>query len=326
MEACSIYGLGLRVNVAIAGLRGLRVPRTIDVSMALGPMPPQLDGISSEDFYVSDEIGANGMPGMRASKLEDGAYYRIAYDDGTRVVIDAQGKGIWATGPRTATVEDTATYLLGPALGFLLRLRGVTCLHASAVAIGGEAVAFVGAAGAGKSSTAAAFARLGYPVLTDDVAALVDRGDAFRIQPAYPRLRLWPDSVAAMFGDADALPRITPGWDKRYLDLSGPTYRFQAEPLPLAAIYILGERGAAARCDGVEPKTGLMSLVSETYTTRLIDRSLRAKEFEVLGRLVENVPLRRLTVSRDLRRIAELCAVVVDDLHALGHREIARHG
>ena len=319
MMACSIYGLGLQVNVAIGGLRGLRAPPAIDVSMALGSLPPHLDAAAPcEDFYVSDEIGAGGVPALRAAKLDGGAFYRMAYDDGTRVVIDARGTGIWATAPGSATVEDTATYLLGPALGFLLRLRGVTCLHASAVAIDGKAVAFVGAAGAGKSSTAAAFARLGYPVLTDDVAALIDKGDAFAVQPAYPRLRLWPDSVAAMFGSADALPRITPGWEKRFLDLNDPVYRFQPEPLPLGALYLLvGSGDAAARCEGVDAKAGLMALVGETYTTRLIDKSARAREFEVLGRLAATVPVRRLAAPRDLRRLGELCDAVVADFRAL---------
>src|SRR5438128_11149674 len=296
--ARSIYGLGLEADVAITGLKGLRVPDRIDVSLALGRMPPDLDGMpepSAADFYVSDDRDERGVPGVKVARLAGGAYFRIAYADGTRIVVDSKASRIWATAPAGATVEDTATYLLGPALGFVLRLRGVTCLHASAVAIGGGAVAFVGAAGAGKSSTAAAFARLGYPVLTDDVAALEDFGDRFNVQPAYPRVRLWPDAVEALFGAPDALPRITPGWEKRYLALDNAHHRFQASPLELRAVYLLGERaeeGGATRVEAATGKSALMSLVAETYATRMIDAALRAREFELLGRLVEHVPVR----------------------------------
>jgi dephospho-CoA kinase len=58
-------------------------------------------------------------------------------------------------------------------------LRGVVCLHASAVAIGDEAIALLGPAGSGKSTTAAAFAERGYSVLAEDVVTLDDRGDHF---------------------------------------------------------------------------------------------------------------------------------------------------
>jgi len=89
------------------------------------------------------------------------------------------------------TTEDAATYLLGPVLGLLLRLRGVTCLHASAVALADRAIAFVGSEGAGKSTTAALLARKGLAIISDDVVALVERDALFTFIPAYPYLSLW---------------------------------------------------------------------------------------------------------------------------------------
>jgi hypothetical protein len=326
MVTCRIYGLGVRVNVPIAGLRGLAAPGSIDVSIEVGSMPNGVGGEAltpGDTLFVSDELGGNGEPTMVVSRLGGGTHYRIAYDDGTQVVVDARGAGIWATGPATATIEDTATYLLGPALGFVLRLRGINCLHASAVAINGKAVVFVGPAGAGKSTTAAAFARHGYPILTDDIAPLVIKDGVFAIEPAYPRIRLWPDSVAALFGTPDALPRITPTWDKRYLDLDGGQHRFQGEALPLGAVYILGPRsaGCAPRTEDIDARTAFMSLVSDTYTTRLIDGPLRAREFATLGRLVEDIPVRRLIVGQDASRASDICGAVGEDLRALGLEE-----
>ena len=42
-------------------------------------------------------------------------------------------------------------------MGFVMLLRGIVCLHASAIAIDDEAIALLGPAGSGKSTTAAAF-------------------------------------------------------------------------------------------------------------------------------------------------------------------------
>jgi len=67
--------------------------------------------------------------------------------------------------------SKTQLHICLPVLGLLLRCKGVTCLHASAVSFGEHSVAFVGPAGAGKSTTAATFARQGYGVISDDIAA-----------------------------------------------------------------------------------------------------------------------------------------------------------
>jgi hypothetical protein len=250
----------------------------------------------------------------------------MAYRDGTEFVVDREGTQIWATVPTEATLEDTATYLLGPVLGFVLRLRGTTCLHASSVAVRNRAVAFLGPAGAGKSTTAAAFARRGHPVLADDVCALLDRQDAIWVQPAYPHLRLWPDSVRCLFGSPDALPRLTPAdgasawWDKRFLNLAEHNGSFQREPLPLAGIYVLGEHATDARAPFIEPLTAhraLMALVANTYSNYLLDAGMRAQEFEWLGRVVAGVPLRRLTSHADPAHLSRLCEVVIEDVEAL---------
>ena len=202
-------------------------------------------------------------------------------------------------------------------MGVLLRLRGITCLHASAVVVEGRAIGLVGVSGAGKSTTAAAFARLGYPVLTDDVLALTDCADHFLVRPAYPRVRLWPQSAAGLFGSADALPRMIPGWDKRFLSLEQPGYRFQSESLPLAALYFLEPRGKnknVSVIEAVNPSEALMTLVSDSFATNFQDKPRRAAEFDLLGRLVATIPLRRISAPDDLARIDDLCSAIAQDV------------
>ena len=325
-EPRAIYGLGLQANVPIAGLAGLaRAPR-IDVSITIGDLPAHLreaahDG--AESIFVTDDSGDAATPNLRVTRIGDGAYYNFAYADGTRIVVDACGTRVWAINAEGATVEDTATYLLGPTLGFVLRLRGTTCLHASAIAVGGKAVAFAGPAGAGKSTTAAAFACRGIPVLTDDVAPLRDRDPCFEVEPAYPRLRLWTDSAESLFGSREALPRITPTWDKRYLDLNQSQFRFRQQPLELAAIYVLSPREprTAPLVEKLDHRQALMALIPETYSTRLLDTAQRAREFDLLARLVERVPVRRLTPCADFSAIPTLCDSILRDLRRVNRAD-----
>ena len=267
-------------------------------------------------LYVSPILDVQGYPNLSVATLAKDPYIGLFYSDGARFAIDLEGREVLADWPENYTFEDACTYLLGPVLAFALRLRGVTCLHASAVVVNGRAIVLFGPAGAGKSTTAAAFALKRYSVLSDDVAVLADLGDRFLVQPGYPRINLWPDSVRTLFGSEDALPRITPTWEKRYMTLDQNGGQFQSSPLPLGAIYILGEREAELTAPVIEEVVGseaIMTLVSNTYVNYLLDRDMRAREFDVLSRLLAGVPVRRVRPTADTSKIFALCESIAAD-------------
>ena len=213
-----------------------------------------------------------------------GEYFQLAYGDGTEFLVDGMGERAWGTFVAPMTIEDLATYFLGPVMGFVLRRRGVTPLHASAVAIGDFSVAISGAAGVGKSTTAAAFALRGSPVLCEDIAALDESVEDFTVRPGYPRVCLWPDAVAKLVSDVAGLPNLTPTWDKKFLALDGCRGRFETRSLPLLAVYLLGPRIAeedAPRFEEISGKDALLELVQNTYMNALLNREQRAAEFEI---------------------------------------------
>lgn len=318
---CSIYGLGVVANKIIPGVPASPITAD-DVRITFGSLPSWLNAASNTqtETYVADSKDECGQPVLRVFgvlRLLDGKYYRFCYADQTEFLVDHGGAEIWACWPEPLTLEDATTYLLGPIMGFVMLLRGVVCLHASAIAMGDEAIALVGPAGSGKSTTAAAFSERGHSILAEDVVTLDDRVDHFLVRPAYPCIRLWPASVKALYGTKTHLPKLTPNWDKRYLDLSE---RFQRQPLPLAAIYQLGERRDDRAAPFIEPldkSEGLMSLVANTYATKLMDKQMRAREFELLTRLLNKVPLRRVTPHTDPARIPELCQSILMDFESI---------
>src|SRR5215472_3718202 len=273
-----------------------------------------------EALYASPEDAAPDQPNLRVCLLPGGDYFGFFYRDDVRFAVERHGREVWGDWPENYSLEDACTYLLGPVLGFVLRLRGVTCLHASAVAVDGQAVVLAGSPGAGKSTTAAAFAQRGFSVITDDVVALVADGKDFQVQPGYPRLNLWSDSVGALFGSDEALPRITPGWDKRYLALGGNGFGFASKPLPLGAIYILGTREAALAAPVIGDLTGsnaLRELITNTYVNYLLDRNMRSREFDVLTRLVGSIPIRRVRPAAAYSAIFDLSEGVANDARRL---------
>lgn len=320
---CSIYGLGVVANRTIPGVPVSQI-LSDDVRISFGSLPAWLHEVSVtqiEISYVTDYKDESGNPALRVFRLLEGKFYRFCYADGTEFLVDQFGTEIWAEWCEPLTLEDTTTYLLGPIMGFVMLLRGVVCLHASAIAIDNNAIALVGPAGSGKSTTAAAFSESGFSILAEDVVTLDDREDQFLVRPAYPCIRLWPASVRALFGTETDLPRLTPNWDKRYLDLTERPEQFQQYPLTLAAIYQLGDRRADPSAPFVRPldrAEGLMSLIANTYATKLMDKQMRAREFEVLTRVLSNVPLRRVTPHADPERIPELCNSILNDFENNG--------
>ena len=307
MYAYSVYGLTLRSDAAIDGLDPLpAAPPSTDITVHLGAVPPPTPFAAVVHSGEADD--PNGLPAVIVRR--DGDTFRFDYRDGTRFVFGPRAGTIWCDWNSASTPEDAATYLLGPVLAFALRLRGTLALHASAVVVDGRAVVLVGRAGSGKSTTAAAFAQRGHTIISDDVVPIDWRGEHPYVHPGYPRLRLWSDVAASLFGAEDALPLLTPTWEKRYLDLHG---RFQPHPAPIAAFVLLGERQAhAASVEPIGGHRGAIALLRNASMTQLLDPQRRADELEMISKLVDRVPLLEARPSDDLARVGELAERIAE--------------
>lgn len=314
-----IFGLRVSATQPLPGFPAAGDSDAWDVVIQLGALPPDLEHarLVDDPLYVSPDRDDAGRPLLVVWRLAQARLFRLQYADGTDFVVDSPGTKVWVRWPEPWTVDDVATYLLGPVLAFVLRRRGITCLHASAIALGGRAIALVGPPGAGKSTLAAGFARRGHPALSDDVAALSHGDGQFCVQPGPPRIRLWPASVTALYGTPDALPRLTATWDKRFLDLTAPGGRYQQQPLPLAAIYLLTARDpepTLPRVEGLSSVESLMALVANTSANYLLDEAMRGQEFECLSAVVNSVPVRRLVRYDDPGLVSSVCDVIVRDV------------
>ena len=335
--AYSLFGLRILSNQALPGISSVELPagrfldfansasddQTVQISLQASPHDDPFQRFLSEELcYVTGETVAGAVPALRVWKVNGGKFLKLEYFDDTKFWLDREGKHIWTTWPVNLTVADTATYLLGPVLGLLLRLRGVTCLHASAASLGDCAVAFVGSEGAGKSTTAAALAQDGWGILSDDVVALAEIDGVFHVDPAYPYLCLWPESVEAIFGSAEVLPRFSPNYEKRCLSLEKNELLFEARSLPLKAIYILGERrsDSAPQLKTISAQKAILQLVVNTFATGILESDVRAKEFVTLGRLVRSLRIREVFAHQDPGRLPDLCQLIREDVEAINDK------
>lgn len=320
------YGLKIASDRSLPGLTESRfhhIPSQIDLSLFLTGEPDWL--ARAKHLPAGQRLVRGGGddqrdPGFVLTALGVDEYFRLDYEDGTRFVVDHAASQLWGHCEAPLTIEDLATYLVGPVLGLVLRRRGVLALHASSVAIAGRAFVLAGPSEAGKSTTAGALALLGESVLGEDISPLAEADGRYYVEPGYPRVCLWPDSVEKLLGTANALPLLTPNWEKRYLPLNGGRGKFAAERLPLGAIYLLGPRATqrdAPRIEPLGPREALLGLVQNTYMNYVLDRLQRAAEFDALASLVERVPVRRITPHSDPARLSALCDLLLADAHQL---------
>ncbi|CAN5306153.1 hypothetical protein BH09BAC6_BH09BAC6_10190 [soil metagenome] len=251
----------------------------------------------------------------------EGVYTKLVYKTETGYMfflLAPDKKQLWIVHNADEPANNLDSFFVGPVLGCMLRLRGALCLHASVVNIDGKAVGFIGEKRFGKSTTAAAFARLGYNVLSDDMAVVTVRDGIFYLESGYPKIRLRPASVAAFYPDSPIeLPMVYSDRDSRYSNIEAD---FCAAATPLGAFYLLSKGDGHLEKPIVEPlslQDILVALGKNTFGNYVITPDLRRQEFELLSKLALNVPVNRLKVVYDIKKVNLQCQAAIDNFRLL---------
>ncbi|MBV9931120.1 MAG: hypothetical protein JO013_09265 [Alphaproteobacteria bacterium] len=208
------------------------------------------------DLPAQPRWGYAEVDGGTLLSVEDVGRFLIR--DGARILVDPDPAG---------SERNIRLFLLGSAFGALLHQRGLMPLHANAVVLGGRAFAFCGHSGAGKSTMAAWFHDQGHPILADDVCVLgFDAAGAPLAYPGVPRLRLWREALEEFGRRADDYQRSFDDMDKYDVPIAGEGGA--AEPVPLAAVYLLAKAEEGAAAGSIQRLTGIAAvdaLVANTY-------------------------------------------------------------
>jgi hypothetical protein len=318
-----LQGLLAASNCALPGLKPLDTMDEPDVVFHAGFLPPGLDVQRlqrNEPVYTSPYRSPGGEPLSRMWQSRESGHYYSRYHGDFAFAVDAGGKTIWAEWADPVTLEDITAYLLGRILAFVLHLRWYACLHASAVVIDGRAVLFAGEPGMGKSSTAAAFAERGYPLLSDDVSAIRREPEGrLVVMSGVPRVCLWPDSLKFLYGTrpAEGILRMHPGEDKWVVPLDNSPAKIRSEPAPLGAIYLLAAREASPNAPRTEPVAGsdrLIRLLSNGFMSLSLRGRQKEHEFRLLGEIARTIRIQQLVPSTDPKKLDRLCALVSEEV------------
>ena len=204
--------------------------------------------------------------------------------------------------------------LLGPAMALILHQRGRFVLHASAIAINGRAVAFLGGNGSGKSTMAAALHTRGHDLLADDVtAAHLGSSSCPTVLPSFPQFKLWPDSAVALGKVPEVMPLLHPDLEKRSCYVAE---RFADMSLPLRRLYVLAA-GLTPEIEPLSPREALEALLHHWYGIRFGGRFLQvvgiAPHFLQCASLASKINFRLLKRPPSLGSLSNLARLVEED-------------
>jgi hypothetical protein len=179
-------------------------------------------------------------------------------------VLVRQGRHIIVDPIPQASIETVAPWIQGAALSLALHQRGYLVMHASAVAIDDVAVAFIGEVGWGKSTTAAAMHARGHRLLADDIVAIrVDSGQP-SVVSGFPHLKLTDKAIQFLGEDPAALNHVSDDPQKLLRISNAP---LPSQPLPLAAVFVLGE-GESCQVEPMNAVRAMPELMRHAFVAR----------------------------------------------------------
>lgn len=265
--------------------------------------PPEFEADFSEAYPSSASMqGAQAV--LTFGSL---ARFGINFDTQEIVVLD-QADG--------STPNDLSHFLFDHVAPRILARQGHLVLHGAALGRDGVLIGLLGETGAGKSTLAASLAQRGYTLIGDDSVLISESSGRYFGTSIYPSLRLFPESISAVYAAAPPSSAMANYSDKRRLDLATMSQP-PARPMPLAALFYLSDEfdddGPAATA--LSPAQFCMKCTEQSFAMMPTDPSETRARFAQIARLTSAVPGFALDYERNFANLPIVHELIDDVLN-----------
>ena len=267
-----------------------------------------IDGVDAEP--EGESLGSDVVYGdthVRGYRQTRG--YALVFDDTGRFDVSADGSEITWHRPPDVELQSVQADITSRVLALALHAGGIFTLHASAVSLDGTGLAFLAPKYHGKSTLCSALVLEGARALSDDTVP-VRPGAVPKLSPGVPRLKLWTDAAARLFG-TEKEPMLR----KRIMDQLD-AHQLETGTVPFGAAYILNPvtelpDGAAVQRERLDTVGATMSLVMHSKLGGVLAGSESPVVLARAADIASSVPVYALHVLRDLERIGEVAKQLV---------------
>lgn len=233
-----------------------------------------------------------------------------------QVAVDVfPGRMIVAKSPAGVARATVDHFLADQVLPRVLAHSGKLVIHAGSVRFGDEALVFMGPSGRGKSTLVASLDRAGLALLGDDAMVLSTVDGVPQVQPVYPSLRLFPDSIAALMPGASTTGPVAHYSTKERIDL-GFADVGAASPLPIRALFAIAavDEHRAIGLRRLSVAQACMALVESSFALDPTDLVRARDRLKQASALAGAVPAFELSYPRDFACLAEVRRAIVERL------------
>ncbi len=309
LQTYHFYGLSIRSQWPLPCLKQ-EEPGLPEVKLLAG------SASSFENVYLETKKQANPSAFFHYARLQDGTTY-IRWSGLFEFLISYDGRSIIGHPLKNGSKEAFLSNLLGQTLSFAMVQQGIEPLHSTVVMVNDGAVGFMGDCGHGKSSLGASFLQAGYRLLTDDLLVLKENHGSFMASPGFPRIKLFPKIAKKLIGKkVNGIPM-----NNRTSKLIFPLdrHQFARTPVPLRSIYVLTPPAAGLRPKKVSIRTlsqltAFLSLLKNTFNTKVTDPERLKQQFSLATRLSTRVPIKSLSYPRNISFLPKVVEAIKLDL------------
>ena len=280
---------------------------------SLLPLDPARNSSKIETEFCLWDDPAGALTVLRLGAKSFGRY-RLCFNNEITLDVMTDAKLIIEWPAKSGVHGATRNHVFADQLyPRILAHEGNLVLHAGAFEAHGGCILIVGSSGRGKSSLVTSFDQAGFPLLGDD-ALVVSMPDGVAYAKAvYQSLRLFPDSVNALFKGGVGTSEVAHYTAKQRINIpvtaSPPT-----QPKPILAMFMLLEPPAEDEVlvDRLSVANACMALVQSSFALDPSDAVHAVQRLELASALARQIPAFAISYPRNYARLPAVREAIMD--------------